>query len=322
MKWKLLLGLWLFATPIVAQQFVDINRYKANYQLATQNGKQLIGLRSFVSEGNKYLLLLNPQNFTTEIVRASAYQLSTLSKANVEAIFKSSPYVKALELAQTNDLQLQNAGIDHSIPKEKGITLTIDLCPSHKPLDRVIFTALFTEFAKTQQPVPLAISVSGKWILKHTDDLNWLKSLVAEHKLAITWINHSYNHEVNSLPLSANFMLAKGTDLATEVLANEKLMLANGLVPSVFFRFPGLVSDSKIIVQLADYGLIPIGSDAWLAKGQLATNGSIVLIHGNGNEEIGVHDFIKLLQAKQVDVKNKQWLLFDLRKGLAKEFEK
>jgi len=41
----------------------------------------------------------------------------------------------------------------------------------------------------------------------------------------------------------------------------------------VFFRCPGLVSDRSIIERLLSYGLIAVGSDAWLAKGQQARNG-------------------------------------------------
>ncbi|MXV51086.1 hypothetical protein GS399_08900 [Pedobacter sp. HMF7647] len=88
----------------------------------------------------------------------------------------------------------------------------------------------------------------------------------------------------------------------------------------MFFRFPGLVSDQQIVDKVLSYGLIPVGSDAWLAKGEQAKTGSIVLIHGNGNEEIGVQDFIQLLKKEQVDIKNKQWLLYDLRQGLEREF--
>ena len=194
------------------------------------------------------------------------------------------------------------------------------LCPSHKSLDRIIFQSNFDEFKKIEQPAPIAISISGKWILKHGDDLNWLKGLVVKKELNITWINHSYNHEVNRLPLNENFLLARGTNLDIEVLENEKLMLKNGLIPSVFFRFPGLVSDESVVEKIEEFGLIPVGSDAWLAKGQQPNAGSIVLVHGNGNEEIGVKDFIKLLKNKQADVNNKQWLLFDLRQGFEKEF--
>lgn len=321
MKLKLLLLFSWIASAAFAQNFDSIKRYKVSYAVATANNGKWIALRSFVNGNQKYLLLADPQSLLTFVKPADGFALDKLDIGNVRAIFKNSPYVKALDAALFNSKSLQNSGIDHAIPQEKGIALTIDLCPSHRNLDRVIFQRLLDEFKKIQKPVPLAISVSGKWILKHQVDLDWLKSLVAQNELTITWINHSYNHEVNSLPLAQNFLLAPGTNMDVEVLENEKLLLKNGLTPSVFFRFPGLVSSPQLVAKIVDYGLIPVGSDAWLAKGQLAQAGSIVLIHGNGNEEIGVKDFIRLLQNRQVDVKNKQWLLFDLREGLGREFE-
>ncbi|MFD0939761.1 polysaccharide deacetylase family protein [Pedobacter boryungensis] len=320
---KLIACLFLMGLSInvSSQNFDHIKRYKINYALATKGAEKKIAIRSFVSDQEKYLLLVNPQTLNTTIDLARNYTLSNLAWGNVQAIFKKSAYVKAIDLALQSDKKLQNAGIDHAIPKEKGITLTIDLCPSHKGLDRIIFQSLINEFKRIEQPVPLAISVSGKWMLKHEEDLNWLKNLMIQNEIDITWINHSYNHEVNSLPLSENFLLAPGTNLDSEILANEMLMLKYGLTPSAFFRFPGLVSDQQIVEKTIAYGLIPVGSDAWLAKGQQANAGSIVLIHGNGNEEIGVHDFLKLLKAKQIDIKQKQWLLFDLKQGLEKELK-
>lgn len=322
MKFKLLLIFSLFSIHAFAQNFENIKRYKVNYALATKANEKLIAIRSFVSDNQKYVLLVNPKTLTTKVDLANTYSLANLALGNIQAIFDKYAYVKAMAIGLKNDRQLQNAGIDHAIPKEKGIALTIDLCPSHKGLDRIIFQSLINEFKRIEQPVPLAISVSGKWMLKHGEDLNWVQSLAVKKELEITWVNHSYNHEVNGLPLAENFLLAKNTDLNVEVLENEKLMLKKGLIPSVFFRFPGLVSNYQIVEKIENYGLIPIGSDAWLAKGQKPNAGSIVLIHGNGNEEIGVKDFIQLLKNKQVDVKNKQWLLFDLREGMEKELER
>jgi hypothetical protein len=318
----IIFSLYYFDVNVFGQNFDDLKRYKVNFATAAHANEKLIAIRSFSANNQKYLLLVNPETLDTKVDLASNYTTSSLQFQNVLAIFKNTAYVKSIEAAAAaKDLQLQNAGIDHAIPNEKGITLTIDLCPSHKALDRIIFQSVFDEFKKIEQPAPLAISVSGKWMLKHQDDLNWLKSLVEKKELNITWVNHTYNHEVNKLPLAENFLLAPGTNLDMEVLENEKLMLKNGLTPSVFFRFPGLVSDKTIVEKIEAYGLIPVGSDAWLAKGQQPNAGSIVLIHGNGNEEIGVKDFIQLLKTRQADVKSKQWLLFDLRQGLEKEFE-
>ncbi|MDO7744704.1 MAG: polysaccharide deacetylase, partial [Pedobacter sp.] len=93
-------------------------------------------------------------------------------------------------------------------------------------------------------------------------------------------------------------------------------------LPSVFFRFPGLVSDQQVADKVLAYGIIPVGSDAWLAKGQQPSAGSIVLIHGNGNEPVGVADFIKLLKSKSPAIMGKQWLMYDLTESVENEFGK
>lgn len=198
-----------FCTEIFAQNFENIKSYKVNFALAKHDNERLIALRSFSANNQKYLLLVNPETLDTKVDLASNYSTRGLQYSNVFAIFKNTAYIKSIEAAAARDLQLQNAGIDHAIPKEKGITLTIDLCPSHKALDRIIFQSVFDEFKKTEQPAPLAISVSGKWMLKHQDDLNWLKSLVKNKELDITWVNHTYNHEVNKLPLAENFQIGR-----------------------------------------------------------------------------------------------------------------
>jgi hypothetical protein len=216
----------------------------------------------------------------------------------------------------------QNSGIESGMPKETGITLTADLCPSHRPLDKIIFTDIFHQFQKVERPVPVALSITGIWMRQHPQDLQWLKMMQGDSGLSITWINHSFNHRVNvKAPLKENFFLEPGTDINYEVLETEKAMLKNGLLPSVFFRFPGLVSDQQLIYKITDFGLIPIGTDAWLAKGQQPQAGSIVLIHGNGNEPVGVNDFIHLLKSKTKSIAKKQWLLYDLRESVETEFE-
>ena len=154
-------------------------------------------------------------------------------------------------------------------------------------------------------------------MLNHKEELEWLKQLRNEAEIRITWVNHSDNHRVSkTAPLKENFLLEPGTNINYEVLATEQLMLKNGLVPSAFFRFPGLVSDQQLVYKITDYGLIPIGSDAWLAKGQQPNAGSIVLIHGNGNEPVGVDDFIRLLRSKTKQIAKKQWLLYDLSESV------
>jgi hypothetical protein len=94
-------------------------------------------------------------------------------------------------------------------------------------------------------------------------------------------------------------------------------MIENGMTPSVFFRFPGLVSDSVLFRKITAYGLIPVGTDAWLAKKQSPKSGSIVLVHANGNEPYGIQRFFGLLRNHRDSIAAGSWLLYDLRKSIA-----
>jgi len=307
--------------------FCSAQEIVKNYSIYTGvvkvQGKELLVLRKMEKSGQLTYLAVDPQTLTTQLVPAAAAPIKQISWLGSQAYFQQTPYFKALAAAGKQSLALQDAGITRGYPKEKGITLTIDLCPSHKPLDRVIFTSLIAEFKKMEQPVPVALSITGRWMLTHTDDLNWLKELVAKKEIDITWTDHTYNHHFSlSAPLKTNFLLEPGTDLNFEILGTELALLQHGLLPSVFFRFPGLVSDQLVVDKVLAYGIIPIGSDAWLAKGQKAAAGSIVLIHGNGNEPVGVADFIRLLKSKSADIMDKQWTLYDLSESVEDEFGK
>jgi hypothetical protein len=318
-----LASLFLFKSTADAQaNYTRITHYEAYYGWAKRAPQDWIILRRFVNAGKPYLLMVNPQTLETKINDESFYQVKPLTFTEARKIFNSTPYQKALSKAESQSVTIQDAGIERGLPKETGISLTADLCPSHRPLDRRIFTDIINGFKQVERPVPIALSVSGLWMKHHVQDIDWLKQLQADHDVYITWINHSFNHRVSKTnPLKTNFLLEPGTDINYEVLETEKLMLANGLLPSVFFRFPGLVSDQQLVYKITGFGLIPIGTDAWLAKGQQPRAGSIVLIHGNGNEPVGVNNFIKLLRSKAGSIAGKQWLLYDLRETVEDEAE-
>jgi hypothetical protein len=304
------------------QNFLNITNYRVYYGWARNYPQDWLILRRFENRNKDFLLMVNPQTLETKINESSFYQVKPMTLETTRSFFRKTPYEKAISKAEKQSVSIQDAGIERGMPTETGISLTADLCPSHRPLDRRIFTTMFAEFKKVEKPVPIALSVSGIWMLQHPQDLEWLKQLRNDGEIHVTWVNHSYNHRVSkNAPLKQNFLLEPGTDIGYEVLATEQLMLKNGLVPSVFFRFPGLVSDQQLIYKITDFGLIPIGSDAWLAKGQQPRSGSIVLIHGNGNEPVGVEDFIKLLQSKTKQIAKKQWLLYDLRESVDEEVE-
>lgn len=302
----------------------SISSYQPYYALATFRNldKPFFTLRRFVQDNKVMYLILDPESLSVMMIPGRGLNLKPDSLKGLINKYPASNYSKAWHKARTSSRSLQDAGISHAIPDRHGIVLTIDLCPSLKPLDRVLFLDVLKEMSNLEKPVPLAISVSGHWILKHQDDLNWLIDLNRRNKIKVTWVNHSFNHYYHKeLPLYLNFMLIKGTNVNQEVLMNEKTMIEHNLVPSIFFRFPGLVSGPRVFDKVIDFGLIPIGSDAWLAKGEKADDGNIVLVHANGNEPLGIRKFIELMHRNEPNIMKGQWKLFDLRESVIKEVE-
>ncbi|HWZ35604.1 MAG TPA: hypothetical protein VNW51_05555, partial [Mucilaginibacter sp.] len=257
----LLITLTLAGFAITARgqaNYLKIENYRVSYGWAKRFPQDWIVLRRFENAGRDYMLMVNPQTLETKVDEPKYYQVKEMLMTEVRSMFKTSPYQKALAKAEKRSATLQDAGIEIGMPKEAGISLTADLCPSHRPLDKKIFTDLFAEFQKVEKPAPIALSITGIWMRQHPKDLEWLKMMERNHEIYITWINHSFNHRVSkTAPLKENFLLEPGTDINYEVLETEKAMLKNGLQPSVFFRFPGLVSDRQLVNKItAGFGLI------------------------------------------------------------------
>lgn len=260
-----------------------------------------IAIRSFKQDGKDFFLVVNPQNLSTEILAADAFKehnkSTLLSQAETPQALSNTPYFRALAHYSSPPYPLANDGLIHADHSVNGYFLTIDMCPSKKPFESDFFNSLTKLADKKHQAIPVAISMSGLWLVNHRQEFASLLKQQAEKKLQITWVNHSMNHAYNPrLPLDQNFLLMKNTDFSNEVFGLEKLLLAQGQSPSVFFRFPGLISNEKLIKQLTSYGLIPLGADAWLAKGQQPVAGSIILVHGNSNESEGIKKIMPLLE--------------------------
>jgi len=275
-------------------------------------------LRQFEQGGRQLALVVDPATLNTEVAPLARFPAACSPWPTVRAALAGTRYEEALADAERNETGLQDAGIVHALPRGNGVVLTVDLCPSLRPLDRSLFDAVIGEFGPEERPVPLAIAVTGVWMEEHPDDLTWLLERVHRGDVAITWIDHTFNHRFDpTTALAHNFLLEPGTDLQAEILRTEQAMLKHGMVPSVFFRFPGLVSSRALFDRVVAHGLVPVGSDAWLAKGQRPTEGSIVLLHGNGNEPIGIEDFLRLLRTERANIRDRDWLLIDLRKSAA-----
>jgi hypothetical protein len=110
----------------------------------------------------------------------------------------------------------------------QNIIISIDLCPSSRSYEQKLFSYL-DQYGKEQgQSVPIAIAISGGWILRHQNELKMIKSF---KNLDITWVNHSYSH-----PKGDGFLDNPKINFNREVKDNLVLMEKNGLKPSKFFR--------------------------------------------------------------------------------------
>lgn len=303
---------------VVSHAMGQLPGYQIFFGILNGSPKQIV-LRQWKKQGQLTYLTVNPQTLETAVATLPNTSVQERTWSAIQQQFAQTPYGRALRTEQNRDHNIQDAGLERADTTEQGFSLTIDLCPSTKPLTRSVFNALIGAFEPEEKPVPVTISVTGLWMMNHASDLKFLKELVQRGDLSITWVNHSYHHRYDArLPLSVNFLLEHNTNMADEVLLNEQAMLQNGLLPSIFFRFPGLVSNKAIFDQVLSYGLLPIGSDAWLAKGQTPKEGSFVLIHANGNEPLGISDFIRLIRQKATSIQHKTWLLYELPASVAK----
>jgi len=273
-----------------------VTKYLPIRQDISFQGKKYTAIREFFRDNSKYFLAVELESNKTEIILAK----NSRELVNTSG-FDNSSYNAALESLKGRT-GITNVGLRNDLKsRENMVYMTADFCPSSKTgFEKEFFINFIKKGHKN-----IAIAITSAWIKKHGDDFAWIIEQKKNNNLNITWVNHSTNHKYDwGKPLENNFLLKPGTDLAEEVLEVEKVLIENGQTPSIFMRFPGLVSDAGIREKIIDkYSLIFIGSDAWLAKGEYPQNGSIILIHGNKNEPIGIQKANQYLENKDKKIK-------------------
>jgi hypothetical protein len=251
----------------------------------------ILAIRRMVIDGNGMLLTVDPTTLETALAREQDWSCADSDDEHQ----KNTRLIRAVhapDIAHPRDV-IVNGGLVHGATAA-GSFVTGDLCPSHRPLDR----AFLEKLRAAESPLPVALSISGLWLTHHGADFQWLRDQERAGKLQITWVDHSYHHQfVPGRPLADNFLLMPGVDMQAEILDTEQLLISEGETPSVFFRFPGLVSNAALTQAARDDHLIVLGADAWLTKTQRAGPGGIILVHLNGNEPEGLRIFSTLLGA-------------------------
>jgi hypothetical protein len=258
-----------------------------------------IAIRRFRARELTYFLLVDPGSLRTELARESCYRCAPIEFESLEHTRYGSAVSRLAKDYKRNKAKhaLLNAGLKASETEMHGAIVTADLCPTVKPMNR----AFFEEVEGLQNQAPVALSVSGLWMDHHKADLDWLKDQVRGEKLDVTWVNHSHHHAFRpDKSTDGNFMLLPKMNIEDEIVTNERIMIENGLTPSVFFRFPALVSDPALMEGVKKHMLIPLAANAWLNKGEQPHDHSIILVHANGNEKGGLKRFRKLADEKQL----------------------
>lgn len=288
MAFRLILSFMLLClSTMLCAQNIAISDYKPTYLPISKDGTFYFAIRVFKKDDIPSFLIVNPTTLETSITPISQVAFYRASKKEIG----ETRYQQLLEQFSAPPYIVKNYGVTHSAQGKKGNILTIDMCQSSKPFEKQFFERLAS--LGNQKPVPIAICMSGIWLQTHEKEFKYLLNFQKDNKLAITWVNHSFSHPYfPDLKDNNNFLLAENVNLENEILSVEQYLLEKNQIPSVFFRFPGLVSNKKLILKLKEFGLLPLGTDGWIAKEQPITEGGILLVHGNGNEPEGI---VKLL---------------------------
>lgn len=280
------------ANKIVIQDY-----QKVFFPVYTQAGELKVAMRSYYTADTLFFVLVDPYSLKTCVTAAKDLgyrcpkQIEQKGGSRYFSLkqLNSTPYIQALnKYTNTSCETYVNSGAIKSDTLQ-GNFLTIDMCPSSKEFEKEFFLRLIQLSNKLNRPIPISLCVSGLWIVNHSAEFLWLREQHQKGKLKITWVNHSFSHPYyRDVPIENNFLLLNKESFEYEVLESEKMLLQYNIVPTPFFRFPGLVADKTLVEKLRSFGLIILGSNCWLAKGEKVTPGAFVLVHGNSNEPEGI----------------------------------
>lgn len=268
--------------------------------LDCKSTREIIVLRRFLNDQILTYFAVDPT--TLETILLPAKTLACNKETTEIPHLTNSRYEKLLQIIPTTALVLQNEGLERDVLTSK-VFLSFDLCPSHKAFEPELFDFLKTVRAKGyDRAFPIGISLSGTWMTAHQTELKELQNLESSGAIKVTWINHTRHHPYVPLLSNAhNFLLEKGVDPRKEILDQEILMIEQNILPSIFMRFPGLITDEDQLKLVQALGLIPVGANAWIAKTRTFNVGDVILIHGNGNEPAGIRIFFDFIKGKWLD---------------------
>ncbi len=244
-----------------------LNYKKISHIPCIYKGNMNIAIRAFESNSKRLFTLVDINTLKVSLIEQNQckYSLSdSLEKCFKKAQIKSSTYYKSLKKFNVINESHFAQGLT-CLPAVNGIFLSINIASSIKKMDYSFFESLLVLIEQGIE-VNLLIAVSGLWIVTHKEDFRHLQSLRSK-LFNIEWVNNSFsNVRYSDIEDEHNFLLLPNIDLEYELLETEKLIIENNEIPSPFFRFPGLISDSSLVKLLTSYGLIQLGAKVLFDK--------------------------------------------------------
>jgi len=226
-------------------------------------------LRVMVVNDRKYFLAVDEDLLTTVLLSSS----EGITPTNVSR----TPYARLV--GRILPLPQRKGRVSNRF---HGLVLTADHCPTPRLMSREYYDILKKALSQGKR-IPVVVFFSGRWIETHQDDLAWLKTC----GLPIVAGNHTFAHHIVSNHWERDAFVA-------EITNTEVVMLSHGIMPSIWFRFPGLAYHPDQLTVLRELGLVAVGTTMWIGQKTLPESG-IILSHANGTQPAEVRHLRRLV---------------------------
>lgn len=276
-------------------------------ELELPEGTTLILRRKCIVNGEKSVITSSTDKHLVSYLVSEKDLKERTSPTNVEDTAYS--YNKSSLFDASNNEEAIQAGNREKLGNVA--CLTIDFCWSLRKYEEPLINGLLERSTQTKAPICPVFFISGRWMEQHPEEMHNLIAMSLNSNIVPVWGGHSWAH-----PKSGGFMNDFSPEqLREDTLKMEKSLLEWGIIPSVFYRFPGLIHDKKRLHTILNLDLFPIDCDSWLAQIIFQENtpfsnpiekGSIILVHGNGNEPVGIPPLSEWMN------KHKEWVFSDI----------
>lgn len=253
------------------------------------------------------------EDHTFELFMVDAESLDGATREVTEEERREFRYLSALDRTRNSVLCHMHPVMATRAPEATTrFTVTVDMCQSRREWEGDFYQRLVDLGRELGAPQAVGVALTGLWAHRHPEDFDRLVAWQNEGALDITWINHSFHHQLSRDEDGRYwFLTSSNVDLGAEVLELEILLLQQGVMFSPLFRFPGLTHDERTLAELNELGLFPLDADGWVAKGEPIEDGTVVLLHGNGNEAHGIEMFFDWFDPRAEDVREGRLSLLD-----------